>query len=159
MTSTTSVMQHLSTAFLTWRRHLQRRLVPYEITLKQVDVLRQLIRREYLHPSRIAELLHCDRPTATVIVRNMEREGWVTRAQDDQDRRQVRVAITEQGRRKLDEIAGATPRDLARELDPLGCFDERQVAELDHLLVRLNAHLARLEHAETRPGEKTGDDG
>jgi DNA-binding MarR family transcriptional regulator len=134
----------LSIAFLTWRRHLQRHLVPFRITLKQLHVLRQLAQRPFLYPSQIAEQLFCDRPTATVIVRNMEKQGWVTRQQDDHDRRQVRVTITEQGKTKLDEIVCSPWSDLERQFDPLGCFSEREVAELDRLLTKLNAHLAQL---------------
>ena len=80
-------MPRLSVAFLTWRRHLQRHLVPFGITLKQVYVLRQLVRREFLYPSKIAEMLFCDRPTATVVIRNLGKQGWVVREKDEQDRR------------------------------------------------------------------------
>ena len=153
-TNRTSVMSRLSVAFLTWRRHLQRHLVPFGITLKQVYVLRRLVRREFLYPSKIAEMLFCDRPTATVIIRNMEKQGWVTRRQDDQDRRQVRVMITEQGKDKLGEIARSPWSDLERQFDPLGCFSEHEVAELTRLLAKLNKHLEQLVHDDASRGKE-----
>ena len=148
-TNRASVISRLSVAFLTWRRHLQRGLVPLGITLKQMHVLRQLDRRAFLHPSQIAEMLFCDRPTATVIVRNLEKQGWVTRRRDDRDRRQVRVMIAEQGKTKLGEIARSPWSDLERQFDPLGCFSEGEVAELSRLLAKLNVHLAQLVHDNT----------
>ena len=138
------IQQQLSVAFLTWRRHLQRQLVPHEITLKQFYVLQQLARRAYLYPSQIAEMLYCDRPTATVVIRNMAREGWVTRDRDEQDRRQVRVAITAQGRRKWTEVERARQGARTSASDLIACFDEAEVAALSRLLSKLNAHLARL---------------
>jgi DNA-binding MarR family transcriptional regulator len=142
-TNRTSVRALLSVGLFTWRRHLQRHLVPFGITLKQLHVLRRLARHEYLYPSKIAEMLFCDRPTATVIIRNMEKQGWVTRQRDAQDRRQVRVIITERGKDKLAEIAPSW-RDLERQFDPLGCFSEHEVAELARLLTKLNVHLKQL---------------
>ena len=153
-TNRTSVMSRFSVAFLTWRRHLQGYLVPLGVTLKQVCVLRQLVRREFLHPSKIAEMLFCDRPTATVIVRNMEKQGWVTRRQDDQDRRQVRVMITEQGKDKLGQIARSPWSDREQQFDPLGCFSEHEVAELTRLLAKLNRHLVQLARDDASRGKE-----
>ncbi len=136
------VIARLSVAFLTWRRHLQQGLVPHGITLKQLYLLRQLARREFLYPSRIAELLFCDRPTATVIIRNMEKQGWVSREPDEQDRRQVRVVITGAGRAKLEELAQVDRQ--GEDFDPLGCFDEEEIAELDRLLGKMNEHLKQI---------------
>jgi len=143
-------MRHLSFAFLTWRRHQQRRLVPFGITLKQLYVLRQLSRNDYLYPSQIAEMLFCDRPTATVIVRNMARQGWVTREKDEQDRRQVRVILTAKGRTKLDEINQAPWSDADQQVDPLDHLEKDEIVELDRLLTKLNVRLRQI--ADTPEG-------
>ena len=110
------VMRHLGVAFLRWRRYLQRRIAPHNITLKQSHVLGQLAEKAFLYPSRIAEMLFCDRPTATVVLGNMEKHGWVERQRDTQDRRQTRIMITGQGRDKLAEIRQSRP---AATIDPL----------------------------------------
>jgi len=137
-------IQRLGIAFLTWRRYLASHLVPYGITLKQAFVLRRLERREYLLPSRIASMLFCDRPTATVIVRNMETHGWVRRERDTQDRRQMRVIITDTGRHKLAEIQEHVWEPIESSFDPLGCFDQSEIEALDDLLARLVKHLRQL---------------
>jgi DNA-binding MarR family transcriptional regulator len=142
-----AVMQHLSVAFLTWRRYLQRRMVPYNITLKQLYVLGQLEKRAFLYPSQIAEMLFCDRPTATVVIKNMEKHGWVERQRDPQDRRQMRIMVTGQGRDKLAEIKRSRPASL---VDPLACFSAEEIGELDRLLARLNQHLEKTKKEKRR---------
>ena len=131
----------LSIVHLTWQRHLQQALLPHGITLKQVYLLRQLVRHEFLHPSKIADLLFCDRPTATVLIQNMEKQGWVSRTRGERDRRRVRIAITEAGRAKLAALEQSGWQEFEATVDPLGCLDEMEVAELDRLLGKMNEHL------------------
>jgi DNA-binding MarR family transcriptional regulator len=139
-----SVVRRLGIAFLTWRRYLAGKLVPHSITLKQSFVLGQLVDQEYLLPSKIASMLFCDRPTATVIVKNMEKQGWVRRERDTQDRRQMRVIITEAGKYKLSEIQENVWEPIDSAFDPLGCFGEDEIEVLDDLLGRLVKHLRQL---------------
>ena len=136
------IISKMATAFLTWRRYRQSALVPHKITLKQTYVLRQLIRRDYLYPSQIATMLYCDRPTATVIIRNMEKAGWIVREKDKQNRKFVRISITEAGRQKLEELqnsAWANPT-----FDPLACLSEEETQELERLLDKLNEHFKQI---------------
>jgi DNA-binding MarR family transcriptional regulator len=92
-----------------------------------------------LYPSQIAEMLFCDRPTATVVIKNMEKQGWVERQRDAQDRRQVRVRISGQGRDKLAEIRRSREKG---QVDPLACFSAKEVAAFDRLLVKLNQYFS-----------------
>jgi hypothetical protein len=127
-----TLMEQLGTVFLTWRRGLQKGYVPHGVTLKQSYVLRQLCSREYLHPSDIAEMLYCDRPTATVIIRNMERQGWVTREPDSVNRKRFRIRITcrpPNTGKYAGHIAG-------RSSDPAACFRRRNWTP-ESLLARL----------------------
>ena len=96
-------------------------------------------------------MLFCDRPTATVIVRNMARKGWVERRQDEEDRRQKRVILTAGGRAKLAEVRTHVWGPVAASFDPLGCFDEEERRELDRLLAKLGKHLQQAH----QPGVET----
>jgi DNA-binding MarR family transcriptional regulator len=138
-----SIMDRLGIAFLTWRRYVQRRLVPYNITLKQTFVLRQLAEKDYLYPSQIARALFCDRPTATVIVRNMEKQGWVTRQKDTENQKFVRVRITDRGKKKFAEVRSHVDAAISS-FDPLACFGKKEKEELEKLLTKLNRHLAEI---------------
>jgi DNA-binding MarR family transcriptional regulator len=137
------VIERLSIAFLTWRRYLQRQIAAHGITLKQSFVLRQLVKQDDLLPSEVARMLFCDRPTATVIVKNLEKQGWVQRRRDEQDRRRTRITITPAGRTKHAELA-VTWRAIESGFDPLACFDEGEVTELERLLGVLNEHLEQI---------------
>jgi DNA-binding MarR family transcriptional regulator len=135
------VMSRLQIVFLTWRRYVASRFAPHGVTLKQVFVLRRLTESEYLLPSQIASMLFCDRPTATVVVKNMERQGWVRRERDTADKRQKRVILTETGRTKMAALQEQVWAPLEADVDPLACFDEGEIAVLNELLGRLARHV------------------
>jgi DNA-binding MarR family transcriptional regulator len=137
------LMSRLGVAFLTWRRYLQRQLLPYGITLKQQFVLRQLARQGCLYPADIAEMLFCDRPTATVILDNLEKQGWVRREKDPANRKYVQVFLTSQGKSKLEELEEKPKADF----DPLACLSPEEVDQLEALLVKLCRHLKQVESA------------
>ena len=135
------LMSRITIASLTWKRHLQRELLNHGITLKQIFLLNQLDREAFLYPSRIAEMLFCDRPTATVVINNMEAQGWITRERDPDDRKRVRVCITAAGREKRAAIAAAGGDNT---FDPLACLSTAEQTELEKLMSKLNQHLAQL---------------
>ena len=139
-----STMDRLGIAFLTWRRYLQRRIAAHDITLKQSFVLRQLDRRAFLLPSQIANMLFCDRPTATVIIRNLEKRGWVERQTDDRDRRQKRVTITVKGRAKHAEVTQHVWSSMSSAFDPLGCLTEGEKQTFERLLAKVDDHLGQI---------------
>ena len=125
---------------LTWSRRLQRQLLPHRLTLKQLHVLQELLRREVLSPSQIAEELYADRPTATVIIRNLRKNGWVATEQDPDNRRRSRVLITQRGRQKVQEVRRAGFRgNPSLRLDAV--FRPEELARLDSYLQRLQRYL------------------
>ena len=125
----TGILRTLAESFLTWRRYRQGLLTPHGITLQQAFVLRRIQRKGGLHPSQIAELLYCDRPTASVVIRNMTRRGWVVRTLDPGNRKYAIVDLTPAGEAKLDELAALGPR-LQGTADPLAVFTQQERVEL-----------------------------
>lgn len=135
------IMSRLGVIFLTWRRYLQKDLLPYGITLKQMYVLKQLDVKEYLYPAEIADILFCDRPTATVILKNMKRYGWIVQERDPENAKRFRIAITPAGRNKLCSISVSKPKDV---FDPLECFTPDELSQLEALLKKLSKHINQL---------------
>jgi DNA-binding MarR family transcriptional regulator len=135
------IMGAIAVSELLWKRHLQRTLERHEVTLKQYYVLRQLSRRPHLHPAEIATGLFCDRPTASVVIANLEKRGWLVRARDEANHKRALVRLTEAGRAKLAAVDANPPNPQRPGLDPLACFDESELAQLAALLPRLRAHL------------------
>lgn len=129
------IMSRLGIVFLTWRRHLESGVRPYGVTLKQQYLLRRLAKGE-LRPSQIADMLFCDRPTATVVIDNMKKYGWVTSETDAADARQRIVRLTKAGKEKLKELE-EKPEDA---FDPLACFTEEEREEFERLLKKMQEH-------------------
>ena len=138
------VMGLIGVTHLTWKRHLQAGTRAAGLTLKQCYLLRQLTRKLHLHPARIAEMLFCDRPTASIVIRNMRRKGWIAKERDPQDGRQVRIVITEAGRRKLRAVETSPEVRRRSAFNPLACFTKAERRKLECLLRRLRTHLAPL---------------
>jgi len=83
---------------------LQKRLQNFDITTQQLSLLSQLNKKEYLHPNEIASWLHCDRPTASVIIRNLEKKRFVSRKKDENNAKYSKIILTENGRSFLEDI-------------------------------------------------------
>jgi DNA-binding MarR family transcriptional regulator len=148
-------MARIGLAHLTWKRYLQEGMTRLGITLKQYHVLRQLERRRFLYPSDIARELFCDRPTATVVVNNLEREGWVERAPDPDDGRRVRVLLATAGRKKLTEVRRSPEMKQRRQFDPLAGLNADEREQLNELLGKLNRNLAPLRERQGHGDSKT----
>lgn len=134
-------MSKIGVIFLSWRRFLQRELNAHNITLKQYHVLKQLSLKEFLYPSQVAEFLFSDRPTVTVIIKNMEREGWIKRVPDEDNGRQVKLYLTESGRDKVNQLKEFDSNDRYGDFEPLSCFSPEEVMELNRLLDKLGKHI------------------
>ena len=135
------IMRAIAAASLLWKRYAQRNIHPHGVTLKQYEVLRQLKRRGTLFPSDIAEMLFCDRSTATVVIRNMEKQGLVKREIDTQDHRRFLVTLTSAGLEKYEEVPWDTPEFKQTRFQPTGCFSDKEKSQLISLLAKLSAHL------------------
>jgi len=135
------LMDLVGRAHLTWKRHVARNLTAHGITPKQIFVLRQLSARPTLTPSEVAELLFADRPTATVMLRTLEREGWITRRRDPKNGKRVLLALTPAGAAKLESVPERLWRSGRTQLDPEAGLSTSERAELARLLTKLTAHL------------------
>jgi DNA-binding MarR family transcriptional regulator len=139
----TGSMGKLGACFLVWRRWLARGYARHGLSLKQYYLLRHLDRVEYLYPAHISDMLFCDRPTATVVIRNMEKAGWAARTRDPENGKRFRVVLTPRGREKH-EAARSDHQRPESHFDPLACFDTEEKAIFDALLTKLAKHLEEL---------------
>ena len=118
---------------------IQAALAPHGITHAQFNVLRILRGR---HPeqytcSQIAERLLDRTPDVTRLLVRLERNGWVDRQRDQQDRRVVRVSITDTGLdllRQLDAPVETTINQITEDLS------DDELATLSALLERLRTN-------------------
>jgi MarR family transcriptional regulator, transcriptional regulator for hemolysin len=122
-----------------WRRALDRRLQPFDLTEAMWRPLVQLARQTSpMLQKDLAESLLLDRSTMVRIVGNLEAAGLIERVDDGGDRRAKPLVVTERGRhvaRQVEAVAAAIEAEL------LGDFDPADVASARRVLHRLSAIL------------------
>ena len=102
-----------------------------DLTLGQVRLL-FLLRHDGPQPmGRIAEVFDLSTTASTGFVERVERHGHVTRRQRSDDRRVVDCALTETGRRFLDELSGIR-LDVTRQA--LSALEPDDLVEFGRLL-------------------------
>jgi DNA-binding MarR family transcriptional regulator len=96
---------------------------------------------------RLAKIEQVAPPTVTRIVGKLEDDRLVSRSVDESDRRIFRIAITAEGRRRLDHSRRRRNAWLAQRL---GGFDATQLADVDAAL-RVMEALAASPDIESEP--------
>lgn len=97
----------------------------------------------------LAECTGVSRATITGLLDGLQRDGLVERMSDPEDRRVVRVKLTQDGEALLERVRPAYFRWFARILEPLS---ESEREHLVHLLEKVQARIAVLSeelHRET----------
>lgn len=135
------LMNKMGLIYLTWTRNLKQQLVPHGITLKQQFVLKQLRSEQFLYPHQIAEMLYCDRPTASVIIRNMVKKGWICKVKDEENRKQYKISITDVGREKYKSLNGASGIEDMNRFDPLKCLSDDEKDQLEKIISKVLRNL------------------
>jgi DNA-binding MarR family transcriptional regulator len=90
----------------------------FDITDAQFNALMILwdYRKRPLKQHELADLLVVNRASAGGVIDRMQRNGWVRRKVDAEDRRALRVYLTDDGIAKLDEVKAAYYKLLAAAL-------------------------------------------
>jgi DNA-binding MarR family transcriptional regulator len=149
-----SVRTHLRIATcynLLMREARQRVATRWNLTLPQFEVLAELARADaggftFVELSR---LLLVTSGNLTGIVDRLEEQRLVQRVPDGKDRRVIRVALTERGRRVTDQMLPAHAADIE---EILSFMPRTALTELSELLGRLRDGLhARAEQARAAP--------
>lgn len=118
---------------------IQDTLTPHGITHAQFNVLR-ILRGRHPDPytcSQIAERLLDRTPDVTRLLVRLERNGWVDRQRDENDRRVVRVSITETGLNLLQMLDAPIEATLDRITEHLS---SDELERLSGLLERLRTN-------------------
>jgi DNA-binding MarR family transcriptional regulator len=80
------------------------------LSLTQCELLRLVSERNGTHMRDVAQHFHITAPSATALVDEMVRGGYLSRSMSERDRRQINVALTSEGRHMLNasEVTRAT---------------------------------------------------
>jgi len=143
---------------MTIRRVLTERLAEEGITLRQWEVLAALALDPEQTQVRMADKMGIEAPTLAGIVNRMERDGWLERQTDADDRRRRKLIPTP----KAEEIwqrASALCHDIRRQA--VKSLSDAELDDLKRMCQQIQANLSSPELAseeETAAGEVSGDD-
>ncbi|EEY02363.1 MarR family winged helix-turn-helix transcriptional regulator [Brucella neotomae] len=111
-------------------------LAPLDLTYPQFLVMLVLWERDDCTVSEIGARLNLDSGTLTPLLKRLEAAGRIARRRDPRDERQVRITLTDEGR-KLREQAESVPEQIM-------CATGQPVSELQDLrnrLMKIRNHL------------------
>lgn len=110
------------------------------ITYPQYLVMMVLWERDEQPVNDIAHRLLLETNTVTPLLQRMERQGLVSRRQDQNDKRKQIVTLTEKGRAMEQQALDIVPEGMLNRMSecPLGLEDYQQLAsELDSIIMTL----------------------
>lgn len=74
------------------------RICCYDVSVTQCYAVETLVKRGALRLQVLAEEMFLDKSRASRVIDTLERKGYVSRVEDDEDRRAVRIQATDAGR-------------------------------------------------------------
>ena len=84
----------------------KKRLLPYELTPIQHLILEALWMEDGISQKDIGMRLVLDRATLSGVLDRMSSGGWITREQDPEDKRTLRICLTKKGRDMKVSLSG-----------------------------------------------------
>lgn len=113
-------------------RHLREFLrVEHDTTLPRFDVMAALHRQGTpMKMSELSKKLLVSNGNATTVVDRLEKDGLARRVPSAEDKRVVRVSLTEQGLRRFEELAAANEAEVNALFAQLGHDDLDEIRDL-----------------------------
>ena len=103
----------------------------HQLTPTQFSVLETLYTKGDLRIQGLIDSILATSGNMTVVIRNMVRDGWITRENVPEDRRAYLVSITDAGRKKIE---AALPDHIKNIQRLMQVFNSGEQAELQELL-------------------------
>ena len=114
-------------------------LEPFGLTSVQFALLRRLAKVDGLVQADLGRRMAIEAATLTGIVQRLERDGWVRRDCDPENRRLQRVWLTDKARAAMPALLRIQTRRRHRLFSG---FSSEDLAHLEELLERLEANLS-----------------
>jgi len=76
----------------------------HNLTPTQFSVLETLYSKGELRIQDLIDSMLATSGNMTVVIKNMERDGWISRSCDPNDRRSFLIQITDQGQKKIEAV-------------------------------------------------------
>jgi DNA-binding MarR family transcriptional regulator len=120
-------------------RYLEVELRRHEVSLIHFNIMSALFKNGgEMTPSEIAEAVFREKNSITAVLNTLERHGVVRREPSTNDRRSVKVVITEKGWKEANRLSPVV-QELSREA--LTCLEKQNVEELVETMRTLREQL------------------
>jgi DNA-binding MarR family transcriptional regulator len=130
----------IMTSYEVLARYLEVQLKHYKVSLIRFNIMSTLFKNGgEMTPSEIAENVFREKNSVTAVINTMERQGVVRREPSSEDRRSVKVVITEKGWKEAN-LLNPVAQELSREA--LSCMDKEQVENLVSMMRTLRESLS-----------------
>jgi DNA-binding MarR family transcriptional regulator len=121
-------MLSILTSFEVLARYLEVELKRHKASLIRFSVMSALFTNGgEMTPSKIAESVFREKNSVTAVINTLEREGVVRREPSPDDRRSVKVVITDKGWNEANRLSPIA-QELSREA--LSCMDRKEIEDL-----------------------------
>ncbi|MDU2545902.1 MAG: MarR family transcriptional regulator [Finegoldia magna] len=117
----------MSRVINTLRRENNKLILKHDLTLGQFAVMEALYSKGRLSTGEVMEKILTTSGNIPVIVKNLEKDGFITRKQDEADKRRFILDLTEKGKDLMDEIV---PENLKFMDELISLWDDDEREEL-----------------------------
>ena len=117
----------MSRVINTLRRENNKLILKYNLTLGQFAVMEALYSKGRLSTGEVMEKILTTSGNIPVIVKNLEKDGFITRDQAESDKRRFILDLTEKGKDLMDEIV---PENLKFMDELISLWDDDDKEEL-----------------------------
>ena len=130
----------LRDCYRSFSRALEERIKPHGVGVGQWFFLRELWEEDGMSQGDLSARAGMTAPTTVVAIRRMVKDGLVIRKPDDQDRRKVRIHLTDKGRRFRDELL-----PLAFDVNKVATegFSDEEIRQFRSFVERMKKNLSR----------------
>lgn len=106
-----------------------------ELTPSQFYAMLALEQHEEIPLSEISERIHRSPGNMTLVIDNLEKDGWVERVRSQEDRRVILVHLTQAGKQKIETARGEHRQAVEKLMEKL---TPGEVTQLYELMMKLN---------------------
>ncbi|EXF27739.1 MarR family transcriptional regulator [Finegoldia magna ALB8] len=117
----------MSRVINTLRRENNKLILKHNLTLGQFAVMEALYSKGRLSTGEVMEKILSTSGNIPVIVKNLEKDGFITRKQDEADKRRFILDLTDKGKNLMDEIV---PENLKFMDELISLWDDEDKEEL-----------------------------
>lgn len=117
----------MSRVINTLRRENNKLILKHNLTLGQFAVMEALYSKGRLSTGEVMEKILSTSGNIPVIVKNLEKDGFITRKQDESDKRRFILDLTDKGKDLMDEIV---PENLKFMDELISLWDDDDKKEL-----------------------------